>query len=94
MKALLLALATAAACCQCATAYAATRTATLDVSNRSCVTCPLTVKVALKKVPGVGHIEVDYKTKQAVVTFDDTRTSIKALQKATADVGFPSTLKK
>lgn len=94
MKALLLATTFALACCQCTAASAATRTAKLDVSHMSCATCPLTVKTALKKVPGVSVVAVSYETKQAVVTFDDAKTNIKTLRKATADVGYPSTVSK
>ena len=31
-----------------------TSTATLDVSNMTCAACPITVRKALEKVPGVG----------------------------------------
>ena len=89
-----LALGTVLACCQCSTAHAAIRVATLDVSNMSCVTCPLTVKAALKRVPGVSKIQVDFETRRALVTFDDARTDTAALLKATADVGFPASVAK
>lgn len=72
---------------------AATRTVTLEVANMSCVTCPLTVKMALKRVPGVHEVTVDFKTRQAEVSFDDTKTSAQALAKASADVGFPATVR-
>lgn len=75
-------------------AHAAIRTVELDVANMSCVTCPLTVKTALKRVPGVREAKVDFETKQALVTFDDTKADVQALQKASADVGFPATLSK
>jgi len=90
MKPLLLAVIFMASC-QSTTADAATRTAKLDVSHMSCVTCPLTVKTALKKVPGVSEVAVSYETKQAVVTFDDARTDVETLRKATADAGYLST---
>lgn len=67
--------------------------ATLSVSNMDCATCPITVRVALQKVPGVETAKVDFKTKLAVVAYDPTRTKPEALLKATADAGFPSTLK-
>lgn len=60
----------------------------------SCVTCPLTVKAALKRVPGVSKIQVDFETRRALVTFDDARTDTAALLKATADVGFPASVAK
>lgn len=91
MKALYLTAIFISACFQYTTVNAATRTTTLDVSRMSCVTCPLTVRTALRDLPGVGKVIVSYETKQAIVTFDDTKTNVKSLLKATADVGFPST---
>ncbi len=35
------------------------RTVTLDVQNMTCGVCPLTVKKALARVPGVQHVAVD-----------------------------------
>ena len=45
----------------------------------NCVTCPFTVKKALQKVEGVSKAEVTFETKLAVVTFDDEKTTVKAL---------------
>lgn len=75
-------------------AWAATQTVTLTVPGMNCATCPITVKKALSRVDGVQKAEVDYATKLAVVTFDDTKTNVQALSKATTDVGYPSELKK
>lgn len=74
-------------------AEAATRKVTLAVQNMSCVTCPITVKAALRRVAGVHKATVDFKTKLAVVPFDDTKTNAKALAKASTDVGFPASVK-
>ena len=74
-------------------AWAAPRTVTLIVSNMTCATCPITVKKALINVEGVSKADVDFDRKQAVVTFDDTRTSVAALIKATTDAGYPSTVR-
>jgi mercuric ion binding protein len=76
-----------------AVADAATKKVTLAVQNMSCVTCPITVKAALKRVPGVKTASVDIKTKLAVVSFDDTMTNADALAKASTDVGFPAQVK-
>ena len=70
--------------------WAATRTATLDVPGMTCSTCPITVKKALNKVSGVSKVDVSFEKKQAVVTYDDGKTNVEALVKATTDVGFPS----
>ena len=73
--------------------YAATRTTTLSVSGMTCAACPITVKSALSRVDGVQHVSVNYEAKEATVTFDDARTTVSALTKATADAGYPSTAK-
>jgi periplasmic mercuric ion binding protein len=72
---------------------AAGHSATLAVSNMDCATCPITVRKALEKVPGVEAAKIDFKTKLAVVSFDPAKTKPEALVKATADAGYPSTLK-
>lgn len=69
------------------------QTATLEVSNMDCAVCPITVRKALENVPGVATATVDFKTKRAVVAFDPAKTSPEALAKATADAGFPSSVK-
>ncbi|MES2226775.1 MAG: mercury resistance system periplasmic binding protein MerP [Pseudomonadota bacterium] len=75
-------------------AFAGGQTATLDVTNMDCAVCPITVRKALEKVPGVDSAKVDFKTKRALVTFDPAKTTTQALTKATADAGFPSTVKR
>ncbi|MBI2749065.1 MAG: mercury resistance system periplasmic binding protein MerP [Burkholderiales bacterium] len=69
------------------------RTATLSVDNMDCAVCPITVRKALEKVPGVESAKVDFKSKLAVVAFDASKTTPEALTKATADAGFPSSVK-
>jgi len=71
--------------------WAAPETVTLAVSKMTCAACPITVKKALSRVPGVTEVSVSYEKKQAIVVFDDTQTNVAALTRATADVGFPST---
>lgn len=72
--------------------WAAPRTVTLAVPSMDCPTCPITVKKALSRVPGVSQAAVDFGKRQATVTFDDTRTSVESLTRATANAGYPSTL--
>jgi mercuric ion binding protein len=73
-------------------AWAAPKTVTLAVPGMTCAACPITVKKALTKVEGVTKVDVDFDKKQAVVTFDDTKTTVAALMKATKDAGYPSTV--
>lgn len=72
------------------TAFAAEQTVTLAVENMYCEACPYMVKKTLEHVAGVGKVGVSLKDKTAVVTYDDAKTSIKALTDATAGAGFPS----
>jgi mercuric ion binding protein len=72
---------------------AATRTVTLSVPGMFCETCPITVKTALNKVEGVAKVEVHLEQKEAVVTFDDSRTQVESLLEATRNAGYPSTVK-
>ena len=45
------------------------------------------------KVEGVKKAEVSLEKSAAVVMFDDTKTNVDALLKATTAAGFPSTIK-
>lgn len=73
--------------------FAAPKTVTLSVPDMTCATCPITVRKALSRVPGVSRVDARLETKQAVVTFDDEKTSVEALTAATANAGYPSTVK-
>ena len=71
---------------------AAQRTVTLGVPGMTCGACPITVKKALSRVPGVTRTEVDFDKKQAVVTFDDATVKVDQLTRATTDAGYPSSI--
>lgn len=74
----------------CSQAFATPQTATLSVPTMSCASCPVTIKAALTKVPGVMSIKSDLAKRQTTVVYDDAKTDLAALSKATADAGFPS----
>jgi mercuric ion binding protein len=69
-----------------------TQSVTLLVPTMNCPVCPITVKKALIKVAGVSTADVNFEKRQATVTFDDAKTSIEALTRATRDAGYPSTM--
>ena len=71
---------------------AATKTVTLSVPGMNCAACPITVKKALGKVPGVANTDVNLDKREATVTFDDARANVEALTRATRDAGYPSTV--
>jgi mercuric ion binding protein len=74
-------------------AVAGEKTVMLAVQNMYCSACPITVKSSLEAVPGVAKAVVSYEDKTAVVTFDDAKTSVPALIRATTNAGYPSALK-
>jgi periplasmic mercuric ion binding protein len=77
-----------------APAWAAERTVTLSVPGMTCAACPITVKKALTKVEGVVQVQVSFAEREAVVTYDDARTSVAALVEATANAGYPASPRK
>lgn len=70
--------------------FAGTQTVTLSVPSMSCASCPVTIKAALSKVPGVTSVKSDLAKRQTTVVYDDTKVDVTALSKATENAGFPS----
>jgi mercuric ion binding protein len=70
------------------------QTAVLDVQNMTCGLCPITVKKALERVPGVADAKVDFDRRTATVRFDADKVNTAALVKATIEAGFPSAARK
>lgn len=83
----------AALLCVPALALAKPSTVSLNIPTMDCATCPITIKAALSKVPGVSKVKVSYERREAVVVFDDSQATVADLKKATEDVGYPSLLK-
>ena len=67
------------------------QTVVLDIQNMTCELCPITVKKALDKVPGVTASKIDLANKTATVKFDPDQANVAALVKATTNAGYPST---
>jgi mercuric ion binding protein len=74
--------------------WAAPKTVTLAIPGMTCAACPVTIKIALNKVPGVTATTVNFDNRQAIVTFDDAKTDLEALIRATGEAGYPATLSK
>jgi len=68
------------------------QTVTLRVQKMTCGTCPVVVRKALQRVPGVTSATVDFDKKTATVTFDPDQVKPAALTQATTNAGFPSTV--
>lgn len=74
-------------------AIAAVQTVTLDVPGMTCASCPITVKKALMKIDGVQQVKTNFDKREAVVTFDDAKTSTSKLSAASNNAGYPVTVK-
>ena len=74
--------------------WAATQTVTLSVPGMTCAACPITVKKAIARVEGVSKTSVSFDKREAVVTFDDAKTTAQKLTQASANAGYPATVKK
>ena len=63
---------------------------TFIVENMSCALCPVTVKTAMQRVPGVKSVEIDFKAKTATVIFDPSVTTVEAIAAASTNAGYPA----
>lgn len=73
-----------------AQAEVATQTTVFEVENMYCELCPLTVKTAMERVPGVASVVIDFDAKTATVTFDPAVASVDAIGAASTNVGYPA----
>ncbi|MFI3158537.1 MAG: cation transporter [Methylococcaceae bacterium] len=65
----------------------------LDIRNMTCEMCKFTIKKALQSIEGVQQVSVDYASKTAAISFDPQKTGSEALIKASADAGYPATVR-
>ena len=72
-------------------ALADERTVVLTIPKMTQPDCQIAVAKALKAVDGVSRVTAAYATKRAYVTFDDRVAGLAALEKATAEAGYPVT---
>lgn len=93
MKATLILAALALAAGIPVSAAAAQKTVVLSVPTMNCAACPITVRKALEKVPGVQTVKATLEPPEAVVTFDDAKTGVDRLTEATKQAGYPSSVK-
>ena len=66
----------------------------LDVPGMNCSLCPISVKKALEKVPGVLEAKADLATQRAEATYDPDRVSPETLAKAVTNAGYPASVRK
>ena len=69
----------------------ADQTVSLRIEKMTCALCPITVSKAMERTDGVNEVKVNFDTKIAIVTFDDSKTTPADIARAATDVGYPAT---
>ncbi len=64
----------------------------LDVPGMTCGSCPITVRLALKKVPGVQQVQAELDSKTATIVYDPDQATVQMLIQATTEAGYASSL--
>ena len=67
--------------------------AVLDVPGMYCSLCPLTVRKALERVPGVFEVKADFAAKRAEVKYDPDKVTPQQLAGAVTNAGYAATVK-
>jgi len=75
-------------------ASAATRTVVLSVPGMTCPSCPVTLRKALDRVPGVRVVSADLNKRTLEVKVTDSQVTDQEITSTTTNVGFPSTVVK
>jgi len=71
-------------------AWAGERQMTFTIENMTCAACPIAVRMAMARVPGVKNVKVDLHTRAAVVIFDDSVATPAMVTEASRLAGFPA----
>jgi periplasmic mercuric ion binding protein len=66
----------------------------MHVENMTCAACPIAVRTAMERVPGVKGVKVDLEGKVATVVFDDTHATVDEIAEASRLAGFPASIQK
>ncbi|MHB1688897.1 MAG: heavy metal translocating P-type ATPase [Ignavibacteriaceae bacterium] len=64
------------------------KTLTLPVEGMTCASCVARVEKALKKVEGVGEVNVNFATEKVTLSFDDSKTDLAKLATVVEDAGY------
>jgi mercuric ion binding protein len=68
------------------------RTVTLSVPGMYCPSCPVTVRKALERVPGVHVVGINLDKRTVQVEVTDQHVTNEQLTSTTANAGYPSTV--
>jgi len=65
-------------------------TNTLKLQGMSCASCARSVEDAIRSVPGVAEVSVNFGAEQASIQYDAKRTNLGQIQQAIVDAGYAS----
>jgi Cu+-exporting ATPase len=65
-----------------------TETVTLPIQGMSCASCVLTIEKAVKDLPGVANVAVNFAAEKAVIEFDKKISTLSDIQNTIRDVGY------
>jgi mercuric ion binding protein len=69
------------------------KVAVLDVPSMFCSLCPVSIRKALERVPGVFEANADLATKSAAVKYDPDKVRPDELADVVTKAGFPATVR-
>lgn len=76
-----------------ALAFAAAKSATLEVQGWTCGACASATKIALKKLDGVTNVTTDVEKSEAVVTYEEGKVSTQKMIEAVGKIGYKARVK-
>lgn len=65
---------------------------TLNLRGMHCASCANSIQSATRSISGVASSNVNFATEEAVIEFDDQKTSASAIQKVIKDIGYEAIL--
>ena len=65
---------------------------TLNLRGMHCASCANSIQSATRSISGVASSNVNFATEEAVIEFDDKKTSASAIQKVIKDIGYEAIL--
>lgn len=68
--------------------YAGNKKKTISIPTIQCGMCKKTITNVLKEIDGVKSVNVNMESKKVTVKFDDTKTSLDALENAITAAGY------
>ncbi len=64
------------------------KTINIPITGMTCANCVLSVERSVKKVSGIGDIQVNFASEKARIDFEDTLTDLSEIEAAISDAGY------